>query len=67
MTNQEREKLLAKLRQPIHIVYISQYLLNLPMEETQKEIDKLISEGLVEESKYAKKYYVIKNQYENLS
>jgi len=67
MTNQEREKLLAKLRQPIHIGYISQYLLNLPMEETQKEIDKLISEGLVEESKYAEKYYVIKNQYENLS
>jgi hypothetical protein len=37
------------------------------MEETQQEIDKLISEGLVEESKYAKKYYVIKNQYENIS
>jgi hypothetical protein len=67
MTNQEKEKLLAKLRQPIHIGYISQYLLKLPMEETQQEIDKLISEGLVEESKYAKKYYVIKNQYENLS
>jgi hypothetical protein len=67
MTNQEKEKLLAKLRQPIHIGYISQYLLKLPMEETQQEIDKLISEGLVEESKYAKKYYVIKNQYENIS
>ena len=67
MTNQEKEKLLAKLRQPIHIGYISQYLLKLPMEETQQEIDKLISEGLIEESKYAKKYYVIKNQYENLS
>ena len=67
MTNQEKEKLLAKLRQPVHISYISQYLLKLPMEETQKEIDKLISEGLVEESKYAKEYYVIKNQYENLS
>jgi hypothetical protein len=67
MTNQEKEKLLAKLRQPIHIGYISQYLLKLPMEETQQEIDKLISEGLIEESKYAKKYYVIKNQYENIS
>jgi hypothetical protein len=67
MTNQEKEKLLAKLRQPIHIGYISQYLLKLPMEETQQEIDKLISESLIEESKYAKKYYVIKNQYENLS
>jgi len=67
MTNQEKEKLLAKLRQPIHIGYISQYLLKLPMEETQQEIDKLISEGLIEESKYAKKYYVIKNQYENLN
>ena len=67
MTNQEREKLLAKLRQPIHISYISQYLLKLPLDETQKEIDKLIFDGLVEESKYAKEYYVIKNQYENLS
>ena len=67
MTNQEKEKLLAKLRQPIHISYISQYLLKLPLDETQKEIDKLISDGLVEESKYAKEYYVIKNQYENLS
>lgn len=67
MTNQEKEKLLAKLRQPVHISYISQYLLKLPLGETQKEIDKLISEGLVEESKYAKEYYVIKNQYENLS
>ena len=67
MTNQEREKLLAKLRQPIHISYISQYLLKIPMKETQKEIDKLISDGLIEESKYAKEYYVIKNQYENLS
>ena len=67
MTNQEKEKLLAKLRQPIHIGYISQYLLKLPMEETKQEIDKLISEGLIEESKYAKEYYVIKNQYENLS
>jgi hypothetical protein len=67
MTNQEKEKLLAKLRQPIHIGYISQYLLKLPMDETQQEIDKLISEGLIEESKYAKEYYVIKNQYENLN
>ena len=67
MTNQEREKLLAKLRQPIHIGYISQYLLNLPMEETQKEIDNLISDGVIEESKYAKEYYVIKNQNESKS
>jgi hypothetical protein len=37
------------------------------MDETQQEIDKLISEGLIEESKYAKEYYVIKNQYENLN
>jgi hypothetical protein len=37
------------------------------MEETQKEINKLISEGVVEESKYAKEYYVIKNQNESKS
>ena len=67
MTQKEREKLLAKLRSPIHISYISSYILQLPIKETQVIIDDLINEGVVEESCYAKKYYVIKNQYENLS
>ena len=37
----ELEKiLLAKLRQPIHIGYISQYILKLPMDKTKEIINK---------------------------
>lgn len=61
MKNQKRENLLEKIKRPTHIDYISKYILMMSKSETQKEIDKLILEGLIEESKYAKKYYVIKN------
>ena len=39
----EAEKILiAKLRQPIHIGYISQYILKLPVDKTREIINKLI-------------------------
>lgn len=58
----ELEKiLLAKLRQPIHIGYISQYILKLPMDKTKEIINKLIEDGVVEESGYSKDYFVIKH------
>lgn len=58
----ELEKiLLAKLRQPIHIDYISQYILKLPINKTKEIINKLIEDGVVEESGYAKDYFVIKH------
>jgi hypothetical protein len=58
----ELEKiLLAKLRQPIHIDYISQYILKLPINKTKEIINKLIEDGVVEESNYAKDYFVIKH------
>lgn len=65
MTNQERENLLAKLRLPIHIDYISKYILKVPISETKIELEKLISEDIISESKYAKDYYVIKTKDED--
>lgn len=65
MTNQKKEKLLTKVKRPTHINYISQYILNLPIQETRVLINKYVSDGILEESKYGKEYYVIKNQDEN--
>jgi len=60
--NTLKENLLAKLRLPIHITYISKHLLKTSMTETEKLIGEMVEEGLVEESKYGKGYYVIKNK-----
>ena len=58
----ELEKiLLAKLRRPIHIDYISQYILKLPIDKTKEIINKLIENGVIEESGDAKDYFVIKH------
>jgi hypothetical protein len=48
-----------KLRQPIHINYISKYILKLDEDETKKQLDILISEGYVKESNIADGYYVV--------
>ena len=53
--------LLSKLRQPVHIDYISKYILRIPEDETRIVLNKLLDENVIEESKYAKDYYVIKN------
>jgi hypothetical protein len=50
----------AKLRQPIHITYISEHILKKDINETRKIIDSLISDGFIVESKIAKDYYCIK-------
>jgi hypothetical protein len=55
--------LLGKLRQPIHINYISTYILCDTMENTLKVINNLIEEGIVEESDYSQNYYIIKNKF----
>ena len=52
--------LMSKLRQPVHINYISSYILRLPEEETRTILTNLINEGIIEKSKYAEDYYVIK-------
>jgi hypothetical protein len=60
MDSKTNKTLLGKLRQPIHIDYISSYILRDTMENTLKVINTLVEEGVVEESKYAKNYYVVK-------
>jgi hypothetical protein len=55
------KNLLGKLRQPIHIDYISKYILNQSMDDTINLINKLVEENIIEESKYAKNYYVVKS------
>ena len=52
----------GKLRQPIHIDYISRYIIQKPIEETVDIINQLVIQGIVEESKYGKDYYVTKKQ-----
>jgi hypothetical protein len=52
--------LMGKLRQPIHIDYISMYILRESIEKTKEIIDKLVEDNIIEESKYAKDYYVVK-------
>jgi hypothetical protein len=61
--NQKQYKLLiSKLRLPVHISYISNYILRVSEEETQKILDQLIVEGEIEESQISKGYYVVKNK-----
>lgn len=60
--NTLKENLLAKLRRPVHITYISKHLLRTSMNETEKLIEEMVEEGLVEESKYGKGYYVVKSK-----
>ena len=55
------KNLLGKLWHPIHIDYISKYILNQSMDDTINLINKLVEENIIEESKYAKNYYVVKS------
>jgi hypothetical protein len=61
MDNKTTKALLAKLRQPIHIDYISTYILKETKENTLNIINGLIEDGVIEESKHAENYYVIRN------
>ena len=61
MDDKKFKTLMSKLRQPVHITYISKYVLKISESETEIELNKLIEEGLIEESHMSKGYYVIKN------
>ena len=61
MEKKVTKTLMGKLRQPIHIDYISKYILKESIEETRSIINKLVEGNIIEESKYAKDYYVVKN------
>lgn len=61
MTPRQEKTFLNKLRQPIHISYISKYILKQDMKETKEVLQKYINEGIIEESGIAKEYYGVKN------
>ena len=60
MDDKTKKLLNSKLRQPVHISYISKYILKLTEKETKEILDKLIDEGVIEESSLAPNYYVNK-------
>jgi DNA-binding IclR family transcriptional regulator len=49
--NSLKQTLLAKLRRPIHVSYISRHLVKLPIDKTMDMLNEMVEEGLVEESK----------------
>jgi hypothetical protein len=57
MDDKTKKLLNTKLRQPVHISYISKYILKLTEKETKKILDKLIDEGVIEESPLSPNYY----------
>ena len=57
MDDKTKKLLNTKLRQPVHISYISKYILKLTEKETKKILDKLIDEGVIEGSPLAPGYY----------
>jgi hypothetical protein len=59
--NQEKT-FLNKLRQPIHISYISKYILKTDMDETKEILQKYIDEGIIEESNISDGYYGVKTK-----
>jgi len=59
MNEKQIKALMDKLRQPIHISYISKYILKRSDEETKEQLDILISEGHIKESNLAEGYYVV--------
>jgi hypothetical protein len=58
MEKRQIKSLMDKLRQPIHINYISKYILKKNMDETKQQLEILISEGYIKESKLSQGYYV---------
>ena len=62
MDKQQNKELMSKLRQPIHVDYISKYILPKSIEECKEILVGLVNDGILEESKISKDYYVVKNQ-----
>jgi hypothetical protein len=61
MTPNQEKTFLNKLRQPIHISYISKYILKKDLKETKEILENYMNEGIIEESKIADGYYGVKN------
>jgi len=58
MDKRQIKALMDKLRQPIHISYISRYILKKDIDETKQQLDILISEGYIKESSLSVGFYV---------
>ena len=58
MDKRQIKALMDKLRQPIHISYISRYILKKDIDETKQQLDILISEGYIKESSLSQGFYV---------
>jgi hypothetical protein len=61
MEKNQNKLLLSKLRQPVHIDYISKYILKTSVNESKKILDKLVNDGIIVESKLSKDYYVVQS------
>lgn len=61
MTPNQEKELISKLRQPIHINYISKYILKVDMDETKEILQKYIDKGILEKSKISDGYYGVKH------
>jgi hypothetical protein len=59
MDKKQLKALMDKLRQPIHISYISKYILRLDEVETKRQLEILMSEGHIKESNLSEGYYVV--------
>lgn len=59
MTKNQKKLLMSKLRQPVHIKYISDYIIKEDINKTKEILKILTDNGEIEESKYAKEYYVL--------
>jgi len=60
--NDEIQKMILKLRIPIHISYISEHILKKDILETKEIIDELVYDEVIIESSYGKGYYVINSE-----
>ena len=60
MDDKVTKTLMSKLRQPIYINYIASHILRVPESEARTILNKLKEDGIIEESKYANDYYVVK-------
>jgi hypothetical protein len=61
MEKKQNKLLLSKLRQPVHIDYISKYILKTSVNESKQILDKLVNDGIIVESKLSKDYYVVQS------
>lgn len=63
MIPKNKEKLLlSKLRRPVHISYIAQYILKCKEFEAKEILSPYIEDGVIEESPLAKNYFGLKKQ-----